>query len=577
MSADQAFEPAVPSAADSLLLTVIDSSGQTSQVQVTRSPFRIGRLPECDLSLRDGRISRDHAQILLEDGKYFIEDRGSRHGLFVNGQKVTRHELRHQDSIEFGVHDSYQVVVGRAVASTAPIIKKAVEMPSLTETGGLGRLSAVLEVARAMQSSLSLDDILATAVDAALGLTGAQRGFLMLRLKQGELEVRVARNRSGEELPTADLRIPRSLIQKALLDRRDLLSMAFDPLGEAGGPETDAGRTILSLEIRSVFCVPLVRIRIGQEHETTRLSPKEDTLGVLYMDSREMASDLSASSREMLQTLAIEISTVLENARLLSEEREKRQLEHELKIARNIQQAMLPPQLPEQGWLVAAGSSVSCFDVGGDYFDVMHLSPQCWGAVLADVSGKGVSAALMASLIQGAFFATSSSDSKLSEIVAKVNRYISERGANARFVTVFYCSIGEDGSMRWVNAGHCPALVVRSSGRIETLPAGGPPVGLFPDAEFPESGIALEPGDKVVIYSDGVTEAHNAADEQFGEKSLAEAVLKNAEGSARDLFSAIEDAISSFTAGAPQKDDLTLLVLGYQGSGRERSTEPPRI
>ena len=335
----------------------------------------------------------------------------------------------------------------------------------------------------------------------------------------------------------------------------------------AGGPETEIGRTILSLEIRSVFCVPLVRIRIGQEHETTRLSPKEDTLGVLYMDSREPAGDLSASTREMLQSLAIEISTVLENARLLSEEREKRQLEQELKIARNIQQAMLPPQLPEEGWLVAAGSSVACFDVGGDYFDVMRLSPQRWGAVLADVSGKGVAAALMASLIQGAFFATSSVDSHLSEIVAKVNRYISERAANARFVTVFYCSIGEDGSMRWVNAGHCPALVVHSDGQMETLPAGGPPVGLFPDAEFPESGIVLSPGDKVVIYSDGVSEAHNAAEQQFGEERLAEAVAKNASADAGEMFRAIEDAITTFTAGASQKDDLTLLVLGYQGPG----------
>ena len=567
MSADQAFEPANPPAAEELLLTVIDSSGQTNQVQVTRSPFRIGRLPECDLSLRDGRISRDHAQILLEDGKYFIEDRESRHGLFINGQKVTRHELRPKDRIEFGVHDSYHLLVGRAIASTAPLIKKAVEMPAHNETGGLGRLSAVLEVARALQSSLSLDDILATAVDAALVLTEAQRGFLMLRSKQDELEVRVSRNRGGEELPAGDLRIPRSVIQKALLGRRDLLSMAFDPIGEAGGPETEIGRAILSLEIRSVFCVPLVRIRIGQEHETTRLSPKEDTLGVLYMDSREPAGALSSSILEMLQSLAIEISTVLENARLLSEEREKRQLEHELKIARNIQQAMLPPQLPEQGWLVAAGRSVACFDVGGDYFDVMQLSPQRWGAVLADVSGKGVAAALMASLIQGAFFATASLDSHLSEIVAKVNRYISERAANARFVTVFYCSIGEDGSMRWVNAGHCPALVVHNDGRIETLPAGGPPVGLFPAAEFPESGVALSPGDKVVIYSDGVSEAHNAGGQQFGEERLTEAVAKNASRSAGEMFLAIEGAITSFTAGASQKDDLTLLVLGYQGPG----------
>ena len=247
-----------------------------------------------------------HAQILLEDGKYFIEDLESRHGIFVNGQKVARHELRPRDRIQFGVEDSYRIEVGREAPTANPLIKRVVEMPALKQAGDLGRLSAVLEVARSLQASLSLDDILITAVDAALLVTEADRGFLMLKSEQGELEVRVARDRSGGELPEGELRIPRNIIQKALLERRDLLSMSFDPVTGGSGLETEAKRTILALEIRSVYCVPLVRIRIGQEHETSRLSPKEDTLGLLYMDSKTATSDLSASNRELLQTLAIE-------------------------------------------------------------------------------------------------------------------------------------------------------------------------------------------------------------------------------------------------------------------------------
>jgi serine phosphatase RsbU (regulator of sigma subunit) len=283
------------------------------------------------------------------------------------------------------------------------------------------------------------------------------------------------------------------------------------------------------------------------------------------MDSKTAASDLSASNRELLQTLAIEISSVLENARLLSEEREKRQLEHELKIARGIQQAMLPPRLPDQGWLVAAGNSTACFDVGGDYFDVMQLSPTRWAAVLADVSGKGVAAALLASLLQGAFFATSGADGRPSEIVSRVNRYISERATNARFATVFYSVIDQDGSVLWVNAGHCPALIIHPDGSLESWPAVGPPVGLFPEAEFPEQNARLSPGDKVVIYSDGVSEAHNHLGEEFGEKRLAAAVVENASRDAAGLYEALDQQLIAFTGDAQQKDDLTLLVLGYQG------------
>jgi phosphoserine phosphatase RsbU/P len=562
--------PEHPSAAESrprnsLILSVEDPAGQTSQVRVTRSPFRIGRLPECDLSLRDARISREHAQILLEDGKYFIEDLESRHGIFVNGQKVARHELRPRDRIDFGIEDSYRIEAGRETATANPLIKRVVEMPALKQTGDLGRLSAVLEVARSLQASLSLDDILITAVDAALVVADADRGFLMLKSEQGELEVKVARDRTGGELPEGELHIPRGIIQKALLERRDLLSMSFDPIMGAGGSGTEAGRTILAAEIRGVYCVPLVRIRIGQEHETSRLSPREDTLGLLYMDSKTAGGDLSATNRELLQTLAIEISSVLENARLLAEEREKRQLEQELKIARGIQQAMLPPRLPEQGWLVAAGHSAACFDVGGDYFDVMQLSPTRWAAVLADVSGKGVAAALLASLLQGAFFATSGVEGRPSEIVSRVNRYISERATNARFATVFYSLIDQDGSVLWVNAGHCPALLVHADGSLESWPAGGPPVGLFADQGFPDQSARLSPGDKLIIYSDGVSEAHDHLGEHFGEERLAAAAVEYASRDAAGLSEALKQRLATFTGNTPQKDDLTLLVLGYQG------------
>lgn len=548
-----------------LKLALVDGAGKKTFYEVNRSPFRIGRLPGCEVTLRDSRISRKHAQILVEGNACFIEDCGSLHGLFVNGDKVERHKLDQGDRVEFGVKDSYHLIVGEE-QEPAALIRKAAEMPAAKDgpSGELGRLSAVLAVARALQSSLALDDVLTAAVDAALAVTDCERGFLMLTGKSGELEVRVARNQYSKSLPEDELRVPRGLIENALLGRRDLLSMSFDP--SPGGTDHEAaGKTFQELKLRRAVCVPLVKIRIGQEHETSMLSLKQNTLGMLYMDSKRDREDLSTGNRELLQTLAIEISTVLENARLLEEEREKKGLEQQLAIAHDIQLSMLPAILPKEGWLVASGHSEACYQVGGDYFDVTRYENDHWGFVLADVSGKGVSAALLASLIQGAFFSAFNLEAHLSETISRINRYVCERAKNSRFATVFYGLINREGLTKWVNAGHCPALLVRAEGKVELLKANTVPLGLFAESEFPVAEAHLTAGDKLVVYSDGVSEAKNWSGERFGEKRLQRVLTANAALPSDELYEKLRHELSVFTSGADQDDDVTLLVLGYQG------------
>ncbi|MBI3666209.1 MAG: SpoIIE family protein phosphatase [Acidobacteria bacterium] len=541
-------------------LAVVDPSGRRQMVRISKSPFQIGRLAECELSLRDSRISRNHAQVVAEDEQYFLEDCNSRHGIFLNGKKVTRNVLAPNDRIDFGIEDSYHLIFTYESGETDRLLAQLDAVPSSHATGNLAKLRAVLEVARALESSLSLEDVLGAVVDAALVVTGAERGFLLLHSTEGsELEMRVARDRHGRPLDESDLRVPRGVIQRALHQRRDLLSMSFDPA------QIDTEKSIADLELRSVVCVPLVRIRIGHTHDTSQLSTRNDTLGVLYMDSRLSAADLSAGNRELLQSLAMETSTVLENARLMSEEREKRRMEQELSIAREIQRYLLPAKLPEEGWFRAAGSSQACFQVGGDYYDVMELGDSLWGAVLADVSGKGVSAALLTSLLQGAFFATAGSQSPLSEIMARVNKYVCERSQTRNYATVFYCMVDRQGAVQWINAGHCPPLVVRASGQVDLLPASACPVGLFHGVPFAQQEARLGPGDKVVIYSDGVTEAENAAGKQFGDERLLDLVTRNTSADAVGIHKIIIDEVAAFTAGAPQSDDVTLVVLEFRG------------
>jgi serine phosphatase RsbU (regulator of sigma subunit) len=287
------------------------------------------------------------------------------------------------------------------------------------------------------------------------------------------------------------------------------------------------------------------------------------------MDSRLATADLAGGNRELLQTLAIEASTILENARLLDEERIKQHIEEELDVARSIQQGLLPRSLPADGWFRACGSSVASHQVGGDYYDVIPAGPHAWTAVVADVSGKGVSSALLASLLQGAFLAVSHGDTALHKRLERINEFLNERTAGEKYATVFYCLLERGGRLHYVNAGHCPPLIVRQAGGIESLAATGPPVGLIESAEFEVGETALAAGDKIVVYSDGVTEAQSLQGEFFGRQKLRQVVAEHHADSCRALHEAIAGAVAAFTESAPQADDITLVVIEYSGAGSQ--------
>jgi serine phosphatase RsbU (regulator of sigma subunit) len=396
-------------------------------------------------------------------------------------------------------------------------------------------------------------------VDAALSVTGCERGFLMLR-RDGELDIAVARDKDGRQLPPEDLRMPTSVIQRALHSRRDLLSMSFDPFAEQGvRPEM----SIAMLELRSVVCLPLIRIRSGSSEETRVASLMEDTIGLLYMDSRVAPADLSAGNRELLQTLAIEASTILENARLLEEERAKVRIEDELKIARDIQQGLLPPALPEAGWFRAAGSSLPSTQVGGDYFDVRQVSGDMWAAVVADVSGKGVSSALLASLLQGTFLMCSGDPADIEAILARLNSFLLERTRGEKYATMFYCTLDASGLLSYSNAGHPAPFLVGRDGRLRKLHTSGMPVGMIEDAPFQTVQEQLAPGDKVVIFSDGLTEAENSEGEFFDTERLRVCLRDNASRDAPAMHAALLAAIERFADGGAVRDDITALVIEY--------------
>lgn len=555
-------ETAKSPAAGPASLVVVDPNGQKKRVAVDPVPFLIGRQPDNHLILRDSRVSRIHARILVENGSYVLEDTGSRHGTFINGKRVTRQKLEVSDKIECGAQDSYHLLFALDGAE----LKRLMEQVSGGEKpagvgANLGKLRAILELARTLQSSFSIDEVLASVVDTALAITGAERGFLLLRAGEA-LETKVARHRNGHNLHETDLRVPREVIRRALEHRRELLSMNFDPLDAS---ETRPENSIADLELRSAICVPLVRIRAGKSDATSMFSAGNETVGVLYMDSRLVAADMAGGNRELLQTLAIEASTVLENARLLEEEQGKHQMEEELRLARTIQQSLLPRRLPSDGWLRACGSSLATHEVGGDYYDVTRVSPHCWSAVVADVSGKGVASALLASLLQGALITATEVPVAMGHRLERLNHFLLDRTGGEKYATAFYCLLHSDGRLFYVNAAQCPPIVLRAGGERFELDANAMPVGLIETAEYAVIEQTLRPGDKIVIYSDGVTEAQNTEKAFFGRKRLREAVEAHATEPCTAIHDHVQEAIAAFTEGAAQSDDITLVVLEFFG------------
>jgi sigma-B regulation protein RsbU (phosphoserine phosphatase) len=545
----------------SAALLVLHPSGQRTRVEINTLPFLLGRHIDNNLVLRDNRASRNHARIFVEGGVYYVEDLNSRHGTWVNGERVARRVLHNSDRIDFGVRESYQLTFTLGQAEITRILD---QISSTSKSGAmnannLAKLGSLVEVARALQNSLSTQEVLTAVVDAALAVTGCDRGFLMLR-KDPELEISVARDREGKPLDPNDLRVPRSVIRRALNTRRDLLSMSFDPAAEQGlRPEM----TIAALELRSVVCLPLIHIRSGTSEETRISSTMEDTVGLLYMDSRQAPADLSAGNRELLQTLAIEASTILENARLLEQERLKVRIEDELKIARDIQQGLLPPALPTSGWFRAAGSSVASTQVGGDYFDVRQVNPDLWAAVVADVSGKGVSSALLASLLQGTFLMCSGDPADIESILSRLNAFLLERTRGEKYATIFYCTLDSTGILSYSNAGHPAPFLVGVDGRLRKLHTSGMPVGMIEDAPFQTVQAQLARGEKVVIFSDGLTEAESADGTFFDTERLRVCLRDNASQDATGLHAALLAAVERFTDGGAVRDDITALVLEY--------------
>jgi phosphoserine phosphatase RsbU/P len=547
-------------------LVVVDPNGTRRDVAIANFPFRIGRQAGNELTLRDSRVSRQQAQITDVSGTMVLEDMGSSHGTFVNGEKIVRHELKVSDQIDFGVPDSYRVIYVGEGATIDELVER-IEAPAPAEAGAreLHHLGVLLDVARSLSSGLSLEDILASVVDAAIAVTRTERGVLLLANPGGQLETAVARNAQRGTLRPEEMQVSQGVVKRVASSRRELI------VGDTVADAADAGRmnqgeSITRLDLHTVVAIPIDKKPVIEAVDATVAARQSELLGILYLDSRAPSSTFSALDREVVRTLAHEAATLIENARLFAAGRVKARLDHDIEIASKIQQGLLPKELPNLPHVAMAGSTLACYSVGGDCFDVIELDGGRHGFFLGDISGKGIPAALLATLLQGIFYTTASMDIALTGVFSRVNRYLCERAGGDRYATVFYGVLDKMGAFEYVNAGHVPPLIRRSSGAIERLDLASFPVGMFPEAEYESAKVKLEKDDFLVIYTDGVSEAVNVQAEMFEEERL-QHLLRNFKGkTVEELAETIREEVKTFTEGAAQSDDITILVVQYKGA-----------
>jgi len=545
---------------------VVDPNGVRRDVAISIFPFRIGRQAGNELTLRDSRVSRQQAQITDVNGTMVLEDMGSSHGTFVNGEKILRHELKVSDQIDFGVPDSYHVIYVGEGATIEELVER-IDAPAPAQSGPreLHHLGVLLDVARTLSSGLSLEDILTTVVDAAIAVTRTERGVLLLANSAGQLETAVARNAQRGTLRPEEMQVSQGVVKRVASSRREII--VGDTVADAADVgRTNQGESITRLDLHTVVAIPIDKKPVIEAVDATIAARQSDLLGILYLDSRAPSSTFSALDREVVRTLAHEAATVVENARLFSAARVKARLDHEIEIASKIQQGLLPKELPNLPHVAMAGSTLACYSVGGDCFDVIELDGGRHGFFVGDISGKGISAALLATLLQGIFFTTASTDIPLPGVFSRVNKYLCERSGGDRYATVFYGVLDKMGGFEYVNAGHVPPLIRRRSGAIERLDLASFPVGMFPEADYASASVKLEKDDFLVIYTDGVSEAVNIQGEMFEEERL-QHLLENFKGqTVEELAGTIREGVKAFSEGAAQSDDITILAVQYKGN-----------
>jgi serine phosphatase RsbU (regulator of sigma subunit) len=530
---------------------LLDGSVETAS-SIEHTPYTVGRAPDRDLVLSHPYVSRKHAEIVFEGDAFFVIDTGSRHGTFVNGIRIDRQRLGTNDAIHFGSLEGPVLRFDASGSSSHSTIRdllgqiQAISSPN----SDLEKLRWFLEAARKLNTVGAVDQILASLVETTLQLTKVERGYVFLADEGGVLNLAVGRSSTGEVLAD-DSTLSHTAIQQAT--RTAGQYMITDTLTAESGARTDS---MVAQSIRTVICIPLRRRRTEAPRQPGESdgAAHGEILGVLYLDSRLNPGKLTQVDNDLLKTIATEAAALIDNAQLAIAEEHARRYREELNIAAAIQQNLMTVKIPALPYARIDARSIPCKEIGGDFYDVV-ADNESLSLVLADVSGKGVSAAILASTLQGMVYSQLLAGQPLQSVAEVANHYICAKDVG-KYATMVILKLNRSGVLDYINCGHIHPLLCSPSG-VRHLDKSNLPVGLIEEATFRGDSVLIEPGTRVLLVSDGVTEAENMAGEFFGDDRLEKAAVCS------NSLESIFENVQQFCGLAPANDDCTMLEVRF--------------
>lgn len=536
-------------------IQVQGQDGATRLLPLLASPFVVGRADTANLSFpADTMLSRLHCALEFLDNRWTIRDLGSKNGTTVNGLPLAQAQpLAPGDTIAAGhlvltfqprklqptpLSSPLEFVDEPAVpAASTVVLRLDAALPAADLTARrveARRIEALVKAGKELASFRPLRELFEVILELSLHAVDAKRGVLMT-IENGQL---VAQAHRGE-----GFRVSTAVRDKVINERSSLLvrDAALDSLLQSSA-------TIVQQRIRSLLAVPL--------------QTDTQVTGLLYVDATDFVRSFDANDLSLLTVLANIAAIRIEHSRLLEIEQAEKFMARELEQAAEIQRGLLPRQTPEIPGLQLAGRSAPCRAVGGDYFDFFPLADGRLAFLVADVAGKGLSAALLMSNLQARVQALMELETDVARLVTRLNHSLKANTPDNKFITGFFAILDpRTGSMTYTNAGHNPPVLVRRNGKAELLTAGGPVLGILPNIPYLGGQTTLAPGESLVLYSDGVSEAPNAAGEEFGEDAISQIAVACHDRSAQETMLEIGRQLRAFLGERQPIDDVTLLIV----------------
>lgn len=518
------------------------------------SGLTIGRGVDNDLHLVNPWLSRHHAVIERRGEQYFLADKASRNGTYLNGQAVTEPRvLADGDRIAIGEVDmrfwlgeprsDLEVAEGAAAFGEGTVIlgseqlsfERFREERSKAPVSDHDLLLTLSAAASALIVHVPMEALVEKVLDLVQQAVPSERAALLLDDDEGSLLV--AGRRGFDD---ARVRISRTLIDTVLEERQGVLTV-----DARSDQRFDAAQSIMLEGIRSILCVPLWN--------------NHDVIGLIYLDRRFESVAFNRQDLRLVGLMANMAAVKLENARLLAAQLEQERLKQQMTVAAQIQRKLLPARAPKLDGYSVAGDSWSCFEIGGDYFDFIPMQGGRLAIVIADISGKGIGAALLMAVLQASLRALIHAVDGPADLVSRLNTVLIENSPYNKFATLFYAELDpRRNQLVYVNAGHNPGLLCGVSA-VRELSSTGPIVGMLEDATFSAQRVRFEPGDTMLLYTDGVTELQSAGGEELGLDRLC-GLLSGTGGDLEALLAAVRQLMDGFGGGDPA-DDATLVAV----------------